>query len=52
MEMSRESVLGIKFCLTLSFEKIAKIIDKFNPNKSAGHDNVENFIIKKVKLKY
>ena len=28
---------------------IAKIIDKFNPNKSAGHDNIGNFIIKKVK---
>ena len=28
---------------------IAKIIDKFDPNKSAGHDNIENFIIKKVK---
>ena len=27
---------------------IIKIIDKFNPNKSAGHDNVGNFIIKKV----
>ena len=28
---------------------IAKIIDKFDPNKSAGHDNIGNFIIKKVK---
>ena len=28
---------------------IAKIIDKFNPNKSAGYDNIGNFIIKKVK---
>ena len=28
---------------------IAKIIDKFNPNKSAGYDNTGNFIIKKVK---
>ena len=28
---------------------IAKIIDKFNPNKSAGHNNIGNFIIKKVK---
>ena len=27
---------------------IIKIIDKFNPNKSAGHDNVGNYIIKKV----
>ena len=27
---------------------IAKIIDKFNPNKSAGYDNIGNFIIKKV----
>ena len=27
---------------------IIKIIDNFNPNKSAGHDNVGNFIIKKV----
>ena len=26
---------------------IIKIIDKFNPNKSAGHDNVGNYIIKK-----
>ena len=26
---------------------IIKIIDKFNPNKSAGHDNVGNNIIKK-----
>ena len=28
---------------------IAKIIDKFNPNKSAGYENIGNFIIKKVK---
>ena len=28
---------------------IIKIINKFHPNKSAGHDNVGNFIIKKVK---
>ena len=28
---------------------IAKIIDKFDPNKSAGHDNIGNFIIKRVK---
>ena len=27
---------------------IAKVIGKFNPNKSAGHDNTGNFIIKKV----
>ena len=27
---------------------IIKIIDKFNPNKSAGHGTVGNFIIKKV----
>ena len=27
---------------------IIKIIDKFNRNKSAGHDNVGNYIIKKV----
>ena len=27
---------------------IIKIIDKFNPNKSTGHDNVGNYIIKKV----
>ena len=27
---------------------IITIIDKFNPNKSAGHDNVGNYIIKKV----
>ena len=27
---------------------IIKIIDNFNPNKSAGHDNVGNYIIKKV----
>ena len=27
---------------------IIKIIDKFNPNKSAGHDNIGNFVIKKV----
>ena len=27
---------------------IIKIIDKFNPNKSAGHDNVGNYTIKKV----
>ena len=27
---------------------IIKIIDKVNPNKSAGHDNVGNYIIKKV----
>ena len=27
---------------------IIKIIDKFNPNKSAGHDSVGNYIIKKV----
>ena len=27
---------------------IIEIIDKFNPNKSAGHDNIGNYIIKKV----
>ena len=27
---------------------IIKIIDKFNPTKSAGHDNIGNFVIKKV----
>ena len=27
---------------------IVKIIEKFNQNKSAGHDNIGNFIIKKV----
>ena len=27
---------------------IIKLIDKFNPNKSAGHDSVGNYIIKKV----
>ena len=27
---------------------IMKIIDKLNPNKSAGHDKIGNFIIKKV----
>ena len=27
---------------------IIKIIDNFNPNKSAGHENVGNYIIKKV----
>ena len=27
---------------------IIKIIDIFNPNKSSGHDNVGNYIIKKV----
>ena len=27
---------------------IINIIDKFNPNKSAGNDNIGNFIIKKV----
>ena len=27
---------------------IIKIIDKFNPNKSAGHDNVGNYMIKTV----
>ena len=29
-------------------QDIIKIIDKFNPNKSAGHDNIGNFVIKKV----
>ena len=28
---------------------IAKIIDKFNPNKNVGYDNIGNFIIKKIK---
>jgi hypothetical protein len=28
--------------------EIIKIVEKFNPNKSAGHDNIGNFIIKKV----
>ena len=27
---------------------IIKMIDKFNPNKNAGHDNIGNFIVKKV----
>ena len=27
---------------------IIKVIEKFNPNKSAGHDNIGNFIITKV----
>ena len=27
---------------------ITKIIDKFNPNKGAGNDNISNFIIKRV----
>ena len=27
---------------------ILKIIDKFNQNKSAGNDNIGNFIIKRV----
>ena len=29
-------------------QDVIKIIDKFNPNKSAGHDNIGNFVIKKV----
>ena len=29
-------------------QDIIKIIDKFNPNKRAGHDNIGNFVIKKV----
>ena len=29
-------------------QDIIKVIDKFNPNKSAGHDNIGNFVIKKV----
>ena len=29
---------------------IEKIIDKFDPNKTAGHDNTGNFIIKTVRL--
>ena len=29
-------------------QDIIKIMDKFNPNKSAGHDNIGNFVIKKV----
>ena len=27
---------------------VIKIIDKFNPNKGAGNDNIGNFIVKKV----
>ena len=30
---------------------IAEIIDKFNPNKSAGHENIGKLIINKVKTK-
>jgi len=29
-------------------KEIVKIIGKFNPNKSAGHDNIGNYIIKNV----
>jgi len=28
--------------------EIIKIIDKFKPNKSAGHDDIGNFIVKRV----
>jgi hypothetical protein len=28
--------------------EVIKIIEKFNPNKSAGHDSIGNFIVKKV----
>ena len=26
-------------------QDIIKITEKFDPNKSAGHDNVENFVV-------
>ena len=29
-------------------EEIVKIIGKFNPNKSPGHDNITNMVVKKV----
>ena len=29
-------------------DEILKIINKFNQNKSAGHDNIGNYIIKRV----
>ena len=28
--------------------KVIKIIEKFKQNKSAGHDNIGNFILKRV----
>ncbi len=29
-------------------EEVVKIIDSFNQNKSAGHDNIGNFIVKRI----
>ena len=38
------------FAKPIVAEEIVKIIGKFNPNKSPGHDNITNMVIKKVAL--
>ena len=38
------------FAKPIVAEEIVKIIGKFNPNKSPGHDNITNMVIKKVPL--
>ncbi len=42
---SRSSSMYLKPIVEMD---IIKIIEKFNPNKSPGHDNIGNFILKKV----
>ena len=42
----RSSNMYIKPIVELDIEKI---IDKFDTNKSAGHDNIGNLIVKKVR---
>jgi len=47
-EYLKDPVVKSMFMKPIVEKEIIKIIGTFNPNKSAGHDNIDNKIIKKV----
>ena len=48
MDYLQDPISSCMFMKPIVEMEVIKIIEKFNPNKSAGHDNIGNFIVKKI----